>query len=79
MSVKNAYKILVGNLKGRDHSEDLGVGGKITLEGILGKQWEIRIGYIWLRIGISGGICEHSNEPSIFMKDGEFVDYLSDC
>jgi hypothetical protein len=35
--MKNAYNILVGNLKGRDHSEDLGTDGKIILEWILGK------------------------------------------
>jgi len=29
---KNAYKILVRNLKGRDHSEKLDVHGKIILE-----------------------------------------------
>jgi hypothetical protein len=27
---------LLGNLKGRDHLEDLGIDGKIILEGILG-------------------------------------------
>jgi hypothetical protein len=26
--MKNAYKILVGNLKGRDHSKDLDVDGR---------------------------------------------------
>jgi hypothetical protein len=30
---KNAYSILVGNLKGRDHLENLGLDGKIVLEG----------------------------------------------
>jgi hypothetical protein len=30
--MRNDYKILVGNLKGRDHSEDVSVGGKIILE-----------------------------------------------
>jgi hypothetical protein len=35
----NAYKILVQKLKGRDHLEDLGIGGKIILEWILGKVW----------------------------------------
>jgi hypothetical protein len=35
--MRNAYKLMVGNLKGRDHSEDLGVVGKIILEWILGK------------------------------------------
>jgi hypothetical protein len=33
----NAYKILVGNLKGTDHSEELRVEGKIILELIFGK------------------------------------------
>jgi len=31
-------KFLSENLKGRDHSEDPGVGGRIILEWILGKQ-----------------------------------------
>jgi hypothetical protein len=46
----------MGNLKGRDHSKDLGVDGKITSEWILekqgGKAWS---GLIWLRIGTSDG------------------------
>jgi hypothetical protein len=39
------------NLKGRDHSEDLGVDGRI-LEWILGK-WS---GCIWLTLGNKGGL-----------------------
>jgi hypothetical protein len=35
--VRNAYNILIGNLKGRDHSEELCVGVKIILEWMLGK------------------------------------------
>jgi hypothetical protein len=31
----NAYKMLIGNLKGRDHVEDLGIDGNITFEWIL--------------------------------------------
>jgi hypothetical protein len=34
---ENAYKILVGKMKGRDLWEDVGVVGKIILEWILGK------------------------------------------
>jgi hypothetical protein len=30
----NAYKIIAQNLKGRDHSEDQGVDGRIILEWI---------------------------------------------
>jgi len=37
--MKNAYNTLVANLKGRDHTEDIGVNGKITLEWILEKIW----------------------------------------
>jgi hypothetical protein len=35
--VRGAYNILVGKPEGRDHWEDLGVDGKITLNWILGK------------------------------------------
>jgi hypothetical protein len=35
--MRNAYKILVGNLKGIDHLEYIGVDGRIILEWILGK------------------------------------------
>jgi hypothetical protein len=44
------------NLKGRDHSEDLNVDGKI-LERISGRVGrKVWTGYIWLRIGTSGGL-----------------------
>jgi hypothetical protein len=33
----DAYKILVGKPEGKNHSEDLSVDGKITLEYVLGK------------------------------------------
>jgi hypothetical protein len=45
------------DLKGRDHSEDLGVDGMIILEWMLekrgGKLW---IGFVWLRTGTSDGL-----------------------
>jgi len=34
--MRNAHSILVGNLKGRDHAEELGVYGSIILKWILG-------------------------------------------
>jgi hypothetical protein len=34
---RNAYNIVVGNLKGRDHVEGLGVDGRIISEWILWK------------------------------------------
>jgi len=45
------------NLKGRDHSEDLGVDGRITLEWALGKQGgKLWTACICFRIGTSGGL-----------------------
>jgi hypothetical protein len=42
--------VCVENLKGRDHSEDLGVDGRIILEWILGKYGgEMWTGSIWIR------------------------------
>jgi hypothetical protein len=35
--MRNEYKIWSENLNGRDHSEDLGIDGKIVLEWILVK------------------------------------------
>jgi hypothetical protein len=70
----DAYKILGGKSEGRNHSEDLGVDRKITLEWILGK-WggNVWIGCIWLRIGIMAGCCEHDNETSGFLKGEDFL------
>jgi hypothetical protein len=40
----------------RDHREDLGIGGRITLSWTVGRQGSMgRIGFGWLRIGYSGG------------------------
>jgi hypothetical protein len=35
--MRNAYKFWLGNLKGRDHAEDLGIDGRIILDWIFGK------------------------------------------
>jgi hypothetical protein len=48
---------MFGNLKGRNHLEDLDVDGSIVLKRILKKYDEVMwTGFIWLRIGISGGL-----------------------
>jgi len=42
---------------GGDHSEELGVGGRIMLEWILGKlSGKVWTEFIWLIIGTSGGM-----------------------
>jgi len=45
-----------------NYSEDLSVHGRIILDWILGQQGvKMWTGWIWLRIGTSGGRCEHGN------------------
>jgi hypothetical protein len=34
---------------------------------------------IWHRIESAGGICGHSDEPSVSMEGGKFLDHLNDC
>jgi hypothetical protein len=47
----------LGGPKGRDHWDDLGVCGKITLRWILGRQGSMwRTGLGWVRIGSNGGL-----------------------
>jgi hypothetical protein len=48
-------KFLLENLKGRDHSKDLGVDGKILLEWNLEKECgNLWTEFIWLSTGNSG-------------------------
>jgi len=54
---RGAYRVLVGKLEGRNHVEDPGIDGRITLRWIFGKlgvgSWT---GLICLRIGTGGGL-----------------------
>jgi hypothetical protein len=44
--------LLSENLKGMDHSKDLGIDGRIILERILEKQGrKLWTGFMWLRTG----------------------------
>jgi hypothetical protein len=48
-------KLWSENLKGREHSENLDIDGRVISEWILGKQsGKLQIKFVWLRIGISG-------------------------
>jgi hypothetical protein len=50
-------KFQLESLKGRNHSEDLGIDKRIILKWILGRQgWRVSIGFIWLRIVTGGGL-----------------------
>jgi hypothetical protein len=54
---RNAYRILVGKPVGKSHWEDQDVGGWTILKWILERQDRMEwIGWIWLRIGTSGGL-----------------------
>jgi hypothetical protein len=68
-------KFLFEILKGRDHSKDLGVNGRIILKWILGK-WCVRCGLnsSGSEKGLVAGSCQHGNEPTIFMKGGKHLD-----
>jgi hypothetical protein len=50
-------KFSLENLKGRDHSEDPGVRGKIILEWVKeNRLGNMRSGRTWLRIRTNGGL-----------------------
>jgi hypothetical protein len=54
---RGVYRVLIGRPKGRDHWEDLGVGGRIALRWTLGRQGSMgQTGFGWLRIGSNGGL-----------------------
>jgi len=57
---RNAYRVLVGNLKERDNLEDLSVNGTVILKWALkehnGVAWS---GLIWIKTQKSRGLFEH--------------------
>jgi hypothetical protein len=54
--MRGAYRVWWGNIRERDHLEDLRVDGRLILKWIF-KKWdgEARTGFMWLRIGTVGG------------------------
>jgi hypothetical protein len=54
---RSVHRFWLGGSKVRDHWEDLGIGGRITLSWTLGRQGSMgKNGFIWLRIGLGGGL-----------------------
>jgi hypothetical protein len=70
---RGVYRVLLGNLRERDHWGDPGADEKITLKWIFSK-WDVGVWtvYSWLRTG--KGTCECGNESSSSIKCGEFLD-----
>jgi hypothetical protein len=66
-----------GNLRERDHLEDLGVDERIILRCIV-RKWDVSawMGLIWFRIGTDGGLCECGNEDLGSIKCEEILDQL---
>jgi hypothetical protein len=62
---RGAYRVLVGNLRERDHSEEPVIDWRIISRLIL-RKWDVKewTESFWLGIGTSAGICECGNEPS---------------
>jgi hypothetical protein len=57
VQMRNAYEILVGKPEGKRSFGRLSGNGNIILECILGKKGgKVWTGFIWLRMGISGGL-----------------------
>jgi hypothetical protein len=65
---RNAYRILVGKPEGK---RPLGRPRRRWADNIkmdLGEDWMVWTGSNWVRIGTSGGLCEHGDEPSGSLK-----------
>jgi hypothetical protein len=66
------------NLRKRDHSEDPGVDGRMTLRCIF-RKWDVWIWIVsnWFRANTVASTCECGYKPSGSIKCGEFLDYLN--
>jgi hypothetical protein len=69
-----------GNLRGRVHLEHPRVNGRKILSWIF-RKWDEGMEWIGMaeRYEQVAGSCECSNEPSVSMKSGEFLDCLRHC
>jgi hypothetical protein len=66
----------LGNLKERDHLEDLDIDRRIILNPASRNRMGAFTGLFWLKIGQVADCCQHSSEPSSVIKRVEFLDWL---
>ena len=67
----------LGDLREREHLEDLGIDGRIILKWILKWMWWGG-GVYWIDLAQDwnvAGACECGNEPSGSIKCGEFLEF----
>jgi hypothetical protein len=78
--MRNAYTILVGKLKEKDHLGDLGEDGMVILKWILKDRMQRWRRCVWFRIGTSGRVLRTlcPNEPPCSARDGNCFEQLSD-
>jgi hypothetical protein len=63
------------NLLGKFEGGDLLEWMRKLLKYFVEKQGaKVCTGFIWLRIGTSGGLCKHDNELSVSIKGDEFLE-----
>jgi len=71
--------LLCGNVKKRDHFENLEVDRMIILKLIFMKCDRAWTELMWLREGQVGGACESGVKYSAYIKCGEFLEKLITC
>jgi hypothetical protein len=68
-------KVLFESPKGRDHSEDISLGGRKILKWMLGNRVRgCGLDSSASELGPVTGSCEHGNEPLGSIKSEEFLD-----
>jgi hypothetical protein len=75
-----AYRVFVVSFREQDHLECLSADGRVILKWVF-KKWdrEHRLDLSGSGQGQMAGCCECGNEPSVSMKSGKFIDWLTTC
>jgi len=74
-----AYGVLVGILREGDNLENIDVDGRIKLKWIFKKCRGVGPDWYGPVLEQMGGICECGKEHLVFIKCGDFFDWLRTC